>query len=293
MSQRLDDDLMDDLTEPEGPANTRHPFDDAGDFLDDLGDEPLGFDDAGDEFEAMDDMDDAVADILQADDADAFWGGLRKILHKVAPIVSKVAPLLPIPGAGLIGKAADIVGKVAADDGDELDALDGVADIADDADSLDAVAPVVAGLAIRKAVPAVARLPHHERKRLVKATATAAKHIARHHGPAGVLAMPAIVHHARRVVARHGAPVSQLAHTVRRTAAKVANSPRLVRRFAHASQRMRTVPALGGGALGTTRRWHRRYGGHEGYGYAPHHGTWGGTRSLSLHGPVRITIESM
>src|SRR5271165_376472 len=138
MSQPLDEELFDDLAEPEGPAH----FDEA-DELEDLAD-PLGADpvdpfdpfdpfemaDAGDgvEFDAaevMDELEDAVAEALEADDADEFlgnlWKGIRSVAKKVAPIVSQVAPLLPIPGAGLIGKAADIVGQVAADEADELD----------------------------------------------------------------------------------------------------------------------------------------------------------------------------
>ena len=105
MSDRFDDDLLEDLAEPEGQAYSRFDMGDLGDDLADLGDESDEFlgdilgADSGDE-DAFDQIDDAVAEVLQADDADEFLGGLRSILKKVAPIVSKVAPLLPIPGAG-------------------------------------------------------------------------------------------------------------------------------------------------------------------------------------------------
>jgi hypothetical protein len=303
MSDRLDDDLLEDLAEPEGPAYSRFEMGDLGDDLGDLGDDSdeflgdlLGeagdFGDLGDE-DAFDQIDDAVAEVLQADDADEFLGGLRSILRKVAPIVSKVAPLLPIPGAGLIGKAADIVSKVAADEGDEMDAIDDLADLGDSVDSIDPVAPVLAGLAIKKAIPTVASLPHGARKQLVKATTAATKHVARHHGAAAARVMPAIVRHARRTAAKAGAPASALPHLVRTTAAKVARSPHLVRRMAQASHRMRSAPGMGsmrGGfrgmgstgmgstGMGSTGmgmgRHHRRHRRHHGYG-----GFGGGTGS--------------
>jgi hypothetical protein len=322
MSDRLDDDLLEDLAEPEGPAYSRFDMGDLGDEdLGDLGDDSDEFlgdllgeaGDFGDE-DAFDQIDDAVAEVLQADDADEFLGGLRNILKKVAPIVSKVAPLLPIPGAGLIGKAADIVSQVAADEGDEMDAIDDLADLGDSVDSIDPVAPVLAGLAIKKAIPTIASLPHGARKQLVKATTAATKHVARHHGPAAARVMPAIVRHARRTAAKAGAPASALPHLVRKTAAKVARSPHLVRRMAQASHRMRSAPGIGsmragargmgapGMGMGRHQRRHRRHHGLGGFGggtlgggagsYRGGAGA-GGTRSLSFHGPVRITIESI
>ena len=361
MSQPLDEELFDDLAEPEGPAH----FDEADpleDLADPLGADPLdpasgigsrgrvrrrrrrgyggggggygwesdtdddwGFEMAdtadGVEFDAaevMDELEDAVAEALEADDADEFlgnlWKGIRSVAKKVAPIVSQVAPLLPIPGAGLIGKAADIVGQVAADEADELDAFDALIDIADEADSFDAAAPIVAGLAIRKAVPNAPHLPPQQRKHLVKAAAAATRHVARRHGPAAAAAVPAIVRHARRVAVQRGVPASQLPHLVRRTAAKVAQSPQLVRRFARASTAMRTTPGMGGGMGwegpgtgiapgmggdigygGRGMRRRRRGAGRLGrYGYAPRAGggAWG-DRRITLQGPVRITVETI
>jgi hypothetical protein len=329
MSDRFDDDMLEDLAEPEGQAYSRFDMgdlgEDLGDFGDDFGDEFLGdilgadSGDFGDE-DAFDQIDDAVAEVLQADDADEFLGGLRNILKKVAPIISKVAPLLPIPGAGLIGKAADIVSKVAADEGDEMDAIDDLADLGDSVDSVDPVAPLVAGLAIKKAIPTVSSLPHNTRKQLVKATTAATKAVARHHGAGAARVMPAIVRHARRTAAKTGAPASALPHLVRRTAAKVAKSPQLVRRMAQASHRMRSAPGMSAMHTGSSsmgigsghHRRHRRHHGYGGFGGGPSSAyggrsqgsqrgigggsSWaggGGTRSLSLHGPVRITIESI
>jgi hypothetical protein len=301
MSQPLDADLMDDLGEPEGPA-----FPHAADEADALDADLLESDGLELDADAMDELEDAVTEALDAEDADEFlgslWNKVKSVARKVAPYVSKIAPLLPIPGAGLIGKAADVIGKVAADEADELDALEGVIDIADDADEFDAAAPVVAGLAIRKGLPNVARLPQPQRKQLVKATTAATRHIAQHHGPEAVAALPAIVHHARRVAVQQGLPASQLPQLVRRTAAKVAQSRQLVRRFARASAGLRTTNGMGAGRRGMMsplhsgmgggigRNGHRSRGrGRYGYGY-------GGAvtdRRITLRGPVRITVETV
>jgi hypothetical protein len=315
MSQPLDADLLDDLGDPEGPAFP-HAADEAlGDPLEaDLleGADELDFE-AADAMDAMDELEEAVTEALDAEDADEFlgglWKGIRSVARKVAPIVSQVAPLLPIPGAGLIGKAADVIGQVAADEADELDALDGVIEAADEADEFDAAAPVVAGLAIRKGLPKAARLQHPQRKQLVKATTAATRHIARRHGPEAVAALPAIVNHARRVAVQQGVPAHQLPHLVRRTAAKVAQSPQLVRRFARASAGLRTQPMGMGMGMGTgmgrggmmaqrMRGSRGRYGsmggrygryGRRGYGY----GGVGNGRRITLRPGARITIEAI
>lgn len=314
MSQPLDADLLDDLGEPEGPAFPHAGHEGDLGALDDPHEADLS--DSADELEldaaeAMDELEDTVAEALDAEDADEFlgglWKGIRSVARKIAPIVSKVAPYLPIPGAGVIGKAADIVGKVAADEADELDALDGVIDIADDAEAFDAAAPVVAGLAIRKGVPNVARLPHPQRKQLVKAATAATRYLARQHGPEAVAALPAIVHHARRTAVKQGLSAQHLPHLVRRTAAKVAQSPQLVRRFAQASAGLRTAPPNGAGRRGTMPYGRPAMGRSRGYGYrGRHNGHYGyrgrhygsdydelGDRRITLRGPVRITVETI
>jgi hypothetical protein len=288
MTDRFDEDLMEDLAEPEGPAYSR--FDDAGDlgdlgedlgdlgdlgedladpsdlFLGDLGEDLADPYDLGDSYDTADQFDEAIAEALMADDADEFLGSVWKAVKKAAPIVSKIAPMLPIPGAGIIGKVADVVANAAEDAADEMDAIDDLADLGDQMDSMDPVAPVVAGLAIKKAIPAVSRLPHGTRKQLVKATAAATKHVARHHGAAAAAAMPAIVRHARKVAVRRGVPAAHLPHLVRRTAARVVRSPALVRRLAQTSRRMRPAAPGMGMAMGHRRRRHHGFGGFAGGG---------------------------
>jgi hypothetical protein len=311
MSQPLDADLLDDLGEPEGSAFP-HAADEAlGDPLE--ADLPEGADELDFEAaDAMDELEEAVTEALDAEDADEFlgglWKGIRSVARKVAPIVSQIAPLLPIPGAGMIGKAADVIGQVAADEADELDALDGVIEAADEADEFDAAAPIVAGLAIRKGLPKVARLSHPQRKELVKATTAAARHMLRSGGADSVATLPAIVNHARRIAVQQGVPAHQLPHLVRRTAAKVAQSPQLVRRFARASAGLRTTQPMGmgmgtgmgrGGMMAQRMRGSRgrygsmggRYGryGRRGYGY----GGVGSGRRITLRPGARITIEAI
>jgi hypothetical protein len=315
MSQPLDADLLDDLGEPEGSAFPRQADEaELGDFGEGLEADLLEAEDLEADADAMDALEEAVTEALDAEDADEFLGGLwnkvKSVAKKVAPIVSQVAPLLPIPGAGLIGKAADVIGQVAADEADELDAIDGMIDIADDAEAFDAAAPVVAGLAIKKGVPNIAAMPHQQRKHLVKATAAAARHVARHHGPEAVAALPAIVQQARRTAVKQGIPSRQLPHLVRRTAAKVAQAPHLVRRFANASAGLRTAHPMGTGRRGMgpgrsvtggmrhagypaarTGRYGYRTGGPGRYGSG--YGGVGSERRITLRGPVRITVETI
>ena len=105
---------------------------------------------------SADEFIEGIASILGADDADEFFGGFKNILKTVGNVARKVAPIakmIPIPQAQLIGGAADMIGNVLADEGDEFDALDAMADYAEEEeDGFDALAPAVAGLAIRSAL---------------------------------------------------------------------------------------------------------------------------------------------
>lgn len=51
---------------------------------------------------------------------------------------------------------------------DELDALEEVIDMAEDEDAIDAAAPLVAGLAVRRVAPAIARVPQAVRRQIVR-----------------------------------------------------------------------------------------------------------------------------
>jgi hypothetical protein len=168
MSDRFDEDLLDEMAEePEGKGDYSafDEFDESDGFEGlefDAGDKFDELDDPGDAFDAeesADEFEEAVTDALEAADVDEFWGGIGRALKKVgrgvgkvARVVAPIAKMIPIPQAQLIGRAADIVGKVMADEGDEMDGSDDLADFADDEDAIDALAPAIAGVAISSAL---------------------------------------------------------------------------------------------------------------------------------------------
>jgi hypothetical protein len=349
MSDRFEDDLMEDLmAEPEGRSG-HSPMDefdaadeeDAADEFDEF-DELDEAEDSGDEpmepFEGedpMDELEEDVTDALEAEDADEFFGSFKNILKKVgraagsiARRVAPIAKMIPIPQAQLIGRAADLIGGVLADEGDEMDALEELADFADEEDGFDPLAPAMAGLAIRGALKhTAARIPREQRKQLVKAVSAVTKHLAHTHGPRAVIAVPGVVRTARKIAARKGLSTAQLPHIVKRAGRAAIRSPRLLRKFARAGAKLRT----GRSAYRTAgvRRFGRTRYGYGGYvprssmqrglapgkssagGYAPGYGPSGRfrtfgvggaphaaycptcrRRSFSLRGPVRVTIES-
>jgi hypothetical protein len=301
MSDRFEDDLMEDLmAEPEGRSHSAaEPFDPLDDPLDDPADDPLDdpaddplddpaddpaddpLDDPADDplDDPLDELEEAVTDALEAEDADEFFGGFRNILKTVGKVARKVAPiakLIPIPQAQLIGGAADLIGNVLADEGDEMDALDELADFADEEDGFDALSPAIAGLAIRGALKhKAAAIPRVHRRQLVKTVSAVTKHIARKLGPQAIVAVPGLVRHAHNVVVRKGLPAKHLPHLVARAARLALRSPRVLRKFASTGARLHTA-RMGYRAGGVRRPGRIRYGGRRygagGYGaggYAP------------------------
>ena len=348
MSDRFDEDLLDEMAEePEGKAGhsafdefegadeleASDEFDESDEFDDsdefegpaefEAGDEFDELEEPGDAFEAeeaADELEEGVTDALEAADADEFWGGLGRALKKAGSAIGKgarwvapIAKMIPIPQAQLIGRAADIVGKVMADEGDEMDAFDDLADFADEEDAIDAVAPALAGVAIRSALKHhTAKLPRVQRRQLVKTVTAATRHLVRRHGPRAVQAMPAIISHARKVVARKRLPARHLAKVVAQTTRVAARSPRVLRKLAHTTHRIRMRHGRGhhrGSARGLGRTRFRT----QGMGMGMTHGTsmshggirrlgvrgsgaicpnCGRRRTMRLHGPIHLTITS-
>lgn len=274
MSDRFEDDLMEDLmTEPQASGHAADEFDEAEAYeeaeafeeadefdeaeeLDEADEfeEAEGFEaaeayDAADESDAADELEEAMTDALEAESEDEFFGGFGKVLRRVgrtvgsvARRVAPIAKMIPIPQAQLIGRAADLIGNVLADEGDEFDSLEALADFAEEEDGFDALAPVVAGLAIRGALKhKAAHLPREHRRQLVKTVAAATKHIARRHGAAATIAAPAIVRAARRIVLRKRLPVSELPRVVRGVARVALRSPRTLRKFVRVGTRLRAL----------------------------------------------------
>ncbi|WP_158929576.1 hypothetical protein [Acidisphaera sp. S103] len=305
-------------------------FDDVNEFDDDGFDAPAEFeamdefdelDDPGDTFdeESADELEEGVTDALEAADADEFWSGLGRALKKVGGAIGKgarwVAPLakmIPIPQAQLIGRAADIVGKVMADEADEMDGFDDLADFADDEEAIDALAPAIAGVAIKSALKHhTAALPRPQRRALVKTVTAATKHLVRKHGPKAVQAMPAIVSHARKVIARKRLPVRHLPRVVAQTVKAAARSPRVLRKLAQTTHRMRLRPGrrhhrgmargMGRNRFRTHRTGTAMTGTAMALGTARHSGlrasgavcpSCGRRRTMRFHGPIHLTITS-
>ncbi len=243
-----------------------------------------------DEFDEADEaLDNVMAYALGAEDADEFFGrlfkGLKKIgkkvvgaVRKAAPVVgkiargvSRVASVIPHPYAQAIGRVAGIVGKGARlaqrlrmEGASEEEALEAFAEMA----SKDPRAiPLVAGLTARTVLKSKgARMSPTARKKVVKQMKGAAKTLVRKRGPAAIRALPKIAKSVRRTAAVKGTPAVTAAKVVRRTASKVASSPKLTRRLARPSIKAKqTVAKAKAGGKG---------------------------RSYVIPGPARITITA-
>jgi len=264
MTENYDDDQLEDLLEnaPEGHAmdeleagDDEADSDELEDSLEEFGDDEL--EQAMDGLESedgADELEDAMADALEAEDADEFWGALKRIGKTVGKVARAAKPFAGLlPGGALIGTAADILGNLADDEADEMDALEELADLAEEEDGWDELAPHVATVAIRHALKhQAARLPKASRKKLVKTVSAVTRHIARKHGARAVAAVPAIVEHARKIAVRRRIPAKHLPALVARTARAAVGSPRVLRKLAVASSRLRT-----GGVGGHRHRHHR------------------------------------
>lgn len=305
MSQRFDTDVMDDLfyETAEGPTQMRYDefaeFDAGEDEFDEFAD---GFDET-DEFaeaeeydgmDALDAMEEAVTDALAADDTDEFLRrlarrargiargavqGARRVARGAAAAARTIGPIasaIPLPWTQALGRAAQVVGQLAADEADEFDALDEMLDWAEDEDAIDLAAPVIAGLTIRSSMPGVARLPRATRRQLVRSVTRSTQTLAQRQGPQAARAMPRVLQSVQRTARRRGLPARAMPQAVRRATTQVVRNPRLVRQLARPVSPAR---ARGGMVRG---------------GIAPSGGscpTCGRRRIYSLRGPVRLSIR--
>lgn len=208
-----------------------------------LGDEM----DEGDEFEAADEwdagdeldaMDEAVADALDAADGDEFFRRLGRIARTVgrgigsaARVVGPIASMLPIPQAQMIGRIANVAGRLLADGADEFEVFDELVDGLDE-DGIDAAAPVLAGMVVRRALPSIARAAPQVRRAAVRGVAQAVRTAARRQGPQAARAVARAVGATRRIVRRRRIAPRAAVTVVRRAAQQVARRPQAVRRLA-------------------------------------------------------------
>jgi hypothetical protein len=201
-----------------------------------------GFDE-GDEFEdefdeGDDAMEEAVAEAMDADDSDEFFRRLGRIarsvgrgIGSVARTVAPIASMLPIPQAQLIGRIANVAGRLLADGADELEAFDDLVDGLDE-DGIDAAAPVLAGMLVRRALPSVARAAPNVRRAAVRTVTRAVRTAARRQGPRAARAVGRAVVVSRRVAQRRRLPARQAVRVVRRVTSQVTRRPQALRRLA-------------------------------------------------------------
>jgi len=198
----------------------------------------------------FDALEDALADALAEEDTDEFFRRLGRIarsvgrrvgqvargvgrgIGSVARVVAPIARMIPLPQAQLIGRIANVAGRLLADEADEFEALEDLFDLAETEDAIDAAAPFVSAVALRTAMPNISRLPRQTRRQLVSSVSQATRTLAHRQGPAAARAVPRIVRGVSRTVAQRGLPARSVAPAVRRAAARVAQSPRTVRRLA-------------------------------------------------------------
>jgi hypothetical protein len=305
MSQRFDTDVMDDLfyETAEGPAQMGYDefaeFDAGEDAFDEFDD---GFEEMDeyaeaeeyDAMDALDAMEEAVTDALAADDTDEFFRGMRRRLQNIARrgvqvarraargaaaaarTIAPIASAIPLPQMQALGRAAGLLGRLAADEADEFEALDELFDWAEDEDAIDLLAPVLAGVTIHRSMPGVARLPRDTRRQLVRSVTRSTQMLARRQGPQAARAVPRVVQSVQRTARRRGLPARAMPQAVRRATTQVARSPRLVRQLA---QPMAPARARGGLA---------RRGIARGGTGCP---TCGRRRTYTLAGPVRLSIQ--
>ncbi|OPF18997.1 hypothetical protein B1L04_06205 [Microcystis aeruginosa KW] len=238
----------------------------------------------------FDALEDALADALAEEDTDEFFRRLGRIarnvgrrvgqvagrvgrgIGSVARVVGPLASMIPLPQAQLIGRIANVAGRLLADEADEFEALEDLFDLAETEDAIDAAAPFVSAVALRTAMPNISRLPRQTRRQLVSSVSQATRTLAHRQGSAAARAVPRIVRGVSRTVAQRGLPARSVAPAVRRAAARVAQSPSTVRRLARpltTASRPGRQSMLGGRPCPTCGRSH----------------------SYRLRGPVTIRIQ--
>ena len=243
----------------------------------------------------FDALEDALADALAEEDTDEFFRRLGRIarsvgrrvgqvargvgrgIGSVARVVAPIASMIPLPQAQLIGRIANVAGRLLADEADEFEALEDLFDLAETEDAIDAAAPFVSAVALRTAMPNISRLPRQTRRQLVSSVSQATRTLAHRQGPAAARAVPRIVRGVSRTVSQRGLPARSVAPAVRRAAARVAQSPSTVRRLAR--------PLTTTSGPGSHRPGRRSMPGGR---PCP---TCGRSHSYRLRGPVTIRIQ--
>ncbi|WP_137896307.1 hypothetical protein [Ramlibacter sp. 2FC] len=148
---------------------------------------------------------------------------------------------------GLFAQISQLMGG-----GNEFDDFDAMAELYAE-EGVDEALPAAVALAARAAarglgLPNVSQLGQAGRRALVRGVAAAARELVRRQGPRAVQALPRLAHSAARVAARSAGTPQRAAQAVRRglprTAQRVAQSPRTLRRLAQPAGGRRPVAPL-------------------------------------------------
>ncbi|MGM4915036.1 hypothetical protein [Rhizobium sp. 768_B6_N1_8] len=273
---------------------------DGGDEMDEVDEyEGDGFDEGEEEA-----WDEAMAYALGAEDTDEFIRRVARGVRRVATAVRRAAPTIGriaravapvaslIPGYGTaIGRVANVVGQLMADEASEEESLAAFAELAV---RNRAAIPLVAGMAARRVLGrAAARMPQAARLQAVRTVRRAANQLVARGGPTAIRALPRIANSVRRTAVARRTPPSMRPRVLAGTASRVTGRQHGLRRQLTrplpAGRRIiqRTAAAVRSGAsparnLGGTIA--RGLGGAVG-------GFGGGGRRIIIRGPVTLSFR--
>jgi hypothetical protein len=221
----------------------------------------------GEEFaegeEADEEFESGLAYALGAEDSDEFLRRLRGVFRRVvnvarraAPVVGQIArtaapilSLIPHPAAQVAGRVASVAGNLLSQGASEDEAMDAFAELA--VRNRRAI-PVVAAVTARNVLgPRAARMTPSARRQAVRVVTSAARTLVARGGPRAVRALPRIARSVRRTGAARRTPPTARPQIIRRTAARVATRPTLVRRLSRPTPQVRRVGSVLGGGVST------------------------------------------
>jgi hypothetical protein len=233
--------------------------------------------DDGEAFEEVDALEVALADALDAEDADEFFGRLLSGISKVAGLVrrgagaagqvartaSRVARTVGRvagraqriagragrsrqPAATLLQQLLPLLRQYAAQGFDEVDALEDLTEQFAEED-MDEALPVLGALAARTLIkPWLARtaasLSRPVKQQLIRSATQAARTLMRR-SPTALRTLPKIARTVGKTAARRRLALRNLPTALRSTAAKVASNPTLVRRLSVPVRRTLSRPS--------------------------------------------------
>lgn len=172
--------------------------------------------------------------------------------HQIKPVlnlISGVAGQIPGPTGQAIGQVTQALSDSMpdfADDADEMDMLDALSDwLEDEGDAaIASVAPVMAGLALRRAMPTIARLPRPAQRQVVQSVSQAARTLVRQRGPQALPALVPIVRSAQQTVRQQRLPMRAMPTAIRQRTAQAARSPQRLQRLTQQARAIAPHPLL-------------------------------------------------